>query len=119
MNLPDQTRQALLADWPVARLGTVSAGGHPHSVPIVFCEFNGALFAPIDGKQKRSGQLKRFENLAVNARATLLLDEYDADWQSLWWVRLDGIADRFEPGTAAGEAIAERLLEQKLAESDV
>ena len=39
-----------------------------------------------------------------------MLDEYDADWQSLWWVRIDGTADRFEPNARAAKTIANRLV---------
>ena len=108
--LPEETYLALLANWPVARLATVSADAQPHSVPIVFCTHNGVIYSPLDGKRKKSRRLKRFTNIATNPKVTLLLDDYTADWQNLWWVRIDGKADRFEPSVEEASAIAERLL---------
>ena len=88
----------------------MSADGIPHAVPIVFCEYERFIYSPLDGKRKHSAQLKRFTNIAANARATLLLDEYSTDWQSLWWVRIDGHADWFEPDSEEAKFIAHRLL---------
>ncbi len=112
MILPNKTYSALLSTWPVARLATLSAEGQPHNVPIVFCEHNGIIYSPIDGKRKTSAKLKRFVNLANHPQATLLLDDYTADWQNLWWVRIEGRAELMQPTTADGAAIAVRLLDK-------
>ena len=112
LNLPEEIFAELLDRWPVARLSTVSAAGRPHVVPIVFCKYGRFIYSPLDGKRKRSAQLKRFANIATNPQATLLLDQYTPDWQSLWWVRIDGDADWFEPDTQDAEHIARRLLEK-------
>lgn len=112
MKLPDDVLARLLAVWPVARLATVAAGGRPHAVPVVFCEYAGSIYSPLDGKRKSGAVLQRFTNLRDNPRATLLLDHYDADWQALWWVRIDGKAQGMRPDPAAAAAIAERLVEK-------
>jgi PPOX class probable F420-dependent enzyme len=112
MILPENILRELYTKWPIARLATVSAHAQPHSVPIVFCEHGNTIYSPIDGKRKSTAALKRFSNLEANPNATLLLDEYASDWQSLWWVRIDGTADLFEPAAATGEQIAHRLLEK-------
>ena len=112
MTLPEETLRELYAKWPIARLATVSAHGQPHSVPIVFCEHENTIYSPIDGKRKSTAALKRFSNLATNPNATLLFDEYTSDWQSLWWVRIDGLADLFKPAAATGKQIAHRLLDK-------
>ena len=86
--------ERILAGWPVARLATLAADGRAELVPIVFAESGGALWSPIDGKPKRGGELARVRNLRADPRVCLLLDRYDADWERLWWLRLDGRAER-------------------------
>lgn len=79
-------------------------------VPIVFCEHQSTVYSPLDGKRKSGRQLQRLQNLNVNPAATLLLDHYASDWETLWWVRIDGTADLFTPTDSTGDKIAERLL---------
>jgi PPOX class probable F420-dependent enzyme len=78
---------------PVGRLATVRPDGRPHVVPIVFAvvEDHTVVFA-VDGKPKRSPQLQRLRNIAAHPAVSLVVDHYDADWTTLWWVRIDGIA---------------------------
>ncbi len=109
MQLPNALVATLLDSWPVGRLATVTAGGDAHGVPIVFCRHEGMIFSPLDSKAKRSARLRRFDNVAHNPAASLLLDHYAADWQQLWWVRIDGPAERYEPGDVEGAAIGARL----------
>jgi hypothetical protein len=33
------------------------------------------------------------QNIARNPSVSLLLDHYDADWETLWWIRIDGRAE--------------------------
>ena len=77
---------------PVARLATVDARGDPHVVPIVYAVHGGRIWSPIDGKAKRSSRLARLANVAVHPRVSLLIDRYDDDWRTLWWIRIDGDA---------------------------
>lgn len=79
--------------WPVARLATMSAEDRPQVVPMVFVAIDGAIYSPIDGKPKRTGNVQRIRNVARNGVVSLLLDHYDADWRALWWLRIDGAAD--------------------------
>ena len=87
---------AVLPPWaarhPVARLAT-SDGAQPHIVPVVFCEFHGALYIPIDGKRKSGRHLKRIANIERNPAVSLLIDEYRDDWSRLRWLRIDGNAE--------------------------
>lgn len=110
MNLPHDMLTRLLAKWPVATLATVSSTGQPHLVPVVFCEHAGSIYSPLDGKRKRGTPLKRFTNVSANPKAALLLEHYDRTWQALWWVRIDGEADRFEPTGGDAAEVANRLL---------
>jgi len=112
VKLPEHTLTDLLRKWPIARFSTVSATGRPHTVPVVFCQHGRVIFSPLDGKRKRTARLQRFANLATNPKATLLLDDYTADWKHLWWVRIDGEADWFEPDPREAEMIASSLLEK-------
>jgi PPOX class probable F420-dependent enzyme len=88
MQIPDDRVRALLRTWPVARLATLAPHGGPHLVPIVFAEFEGELWSPIDGKPKGSGALARVRHVEADPRVALLLDEYGSDWARLWWISL-------------------------------
>jgi len=99
--------ERILASWPVARMATLAADGRPELVPIVFAQSDGALWTPVDGKPKRGGELARVRNLRRDGRVCLLLDHYDADWERLWWLRIDGRAEALSArGPAAERALA-------------
>src|SRR5712691_6011718 len=76
----------------VARLATVGPDGRPHIVPITFASADGVLFFAVDQKPKRTRNLQRLRNIAANPAVSVLVDHYDDDWFSLWWVRVDGTA---------------------------
>jgi PPOX class probable F420-dependent enzyme len=99
--------ERILAGWPVARLATTAPDGRAELVPIVFAWSGGALWTPIDGKPKRGVELARVRNLRADPRVCVLVDRYDADWQRLWWLRLDGLAELVAGGSAeARDAVA-------------
>jgi PPOX class probable F420-dependent enzyme len=111
MELTRDAIEHLLDTWPVARLATLRADGSPALVPVVFARSGGRLWLPVDGKPKRepaggaAPELARVANVRRDARVALLLDQYEADWSGLWWLRLDGAAKpvgETEPGFAAG-----------------
>ncbi|MDE0039907.1 MAG: TIGR03668 family PPOX class F420-dependent oxidoreductase [Gammaproteobacteria bacterium] len=83
-------------DWAlkssVARLATVDAA-KPHVVPVVFCELDGALFIPVDGKPKSGARLQRLRNIERNPAVAVLVDRYSDDWSELCWTRIDGRAE--------------------------
>jgi PPOX class probable F420-dependent enzyme len=111
MTLSPEILKRLWAHWPVGRLATVSADGQPHCVPVVFCEHEGLIYIPVDGKRKRHARLKRLANVAAMPASALLLDHYSDDWLELWWVRIDASAERLE-APANGDAVAARFLEK-------
>jgi PPOX class probable F420-dependent enzyme len=76
----------------VGRLATVTPQGSPHVVPVVFALVEDVTYTAVDGKPKTTMALKRLSNIAATGRASLLVDEYNEDWSSLWWVRFDGSA---------------------------
>ena len=87
---------SVLPDWAVesvvARLATVDAA-RPHVVPVVFCELDGALYIPVDGKPKSGARLKRLRNIERNPAVAILVDRYSDDWSELCWTRIDGRAE--------------------------
>ena len=76
----------------VARLATVD-GKKPHLVPVVFCEIDGALVIPVDGKPKSGARLQRLRNIERNPAVAILIDRYSDDWSELCWTRIDGHAE--------------------------
>lgn len=74
----------------MARLATVTADGRPHVVPCCFALAGTTLYSAVDGKPKSTLALKRLDNLRARPSASLLVDHYDDDWSTLWWVRVDG-----------------------------
>lgn len=76
----------------MARLATTD-GERPHVVPVVFCELDGALVIPVDGKRKSGARLKRLRNIERNAAVAVLIDRYSEDWSELRWTRIDGRAE--------------------------
>ncbi len=102
---PDDAR-ARFAAATVARLATADEHGVPHVVPITFALDEGRLVTAIDAKPKRSGPLRRLENIRANPRVSVLVDVYDDDWSRLWWARADGRAEIAEQGPDLARAVA-------------
>ena len=78
----------------VARLATVDSECKPHLTPVVFVFNNGCYFIPIDEKTKRSRpeRLKRVKNIQQNPNVTILIDEYNEDWEKLYFIMIQGKA---------------------------
>lgn len=76
----------------VGRMATVTAGGAPHVVPVVFALEDRILYWVVDRKPKRSQDLRRLENLRANPSVEVVVDHYEEDWTALWWVRARGAA---------------------------
>lgn len=87
----------------VARLATMSEGGRPHLVPVVFAVRGDTVWTAVDAKPKSTRLLRRLANIEANPRVSLLVDHYEEDWSALWWVRVDGNA-RIVPAGSAGSA---------------
>ncbi len=110
MKIDNELLKTLMHSWPVARLATASSEGKPHTVPIVFVVDGVHLYSPIDGKSKRGTPLKRLRNIEENSAVSILFDDYHNDWQQLWWVRLDGEAERFIADETMARALEKLLL---------
>ena len=98
----------------IARLATADAEGQPHIVPISFAIDGETLYFAVDAKPKRTTNLKRLRNIAVNPAVSILIDHYDDDWSMLWWIRLDGRASVLTPDAEIQRALD--LLSQRYAQ---
>jgi PPOX class probable F420-dependent enzyme len=103
--------RARLGEARVGRLATVTPGGRPHLVPCCFVLFGDTVYSAVDAKPKRTAALRRLDNIRANPAVSLLVDHYDEDWSTLWWVRADGTARVLDHGGEADAALA--LLRRK------
>ncbi|MFF0813773.1 TIGR03668 family PPOX class F420-dependent oxidoreductase [Rhodococcus sp. NPDC003318] len=102
MDQQEATRR--FADARVATLGTVTAAGLPHLVPVVFALVDDLVVTAVDDKPKSTRALRRLDNIRSSGRAVVLVDEYDEDWTELWWVRAEGPAEVVDATSSAGAA---------------
>ena len=81
------------AEARVARLGTLTAQGRPHVVPCCFALDGDVLYTGVDDvKAKTTRALRRLDNIHLHPAVTVLVDHYDDDWSTLWWIQMDGHA---------------------------
>ena len=103
----ERWQRELLESLPVARLATISGDGRPHLVPVCFALLDETIVIAIDEKPKRTGaELTRLRNIRRDPRVTYLADRYEADWQQLAWVRVDGRAKILANGAERPLALA-------------
>ena len=94
-----------LAAAPVARLATTAADGTVHLVPFCFAVVGDRLVSAVDHKPKRTGQLRRLDDMRASGSATVLIDQYDEDWSQLWWIRVRGSAEVLTAGVERDTAL--------------
>jgi PPOX class probable F420-dependent enzyme len=99
-SLPPAIAKERLAAARVGRLATVTAAGRPHVVPVCFAVQGTRIVTAVDAKPKATRGLARLENVRATGRASLLVDHYAEDWSTLWWIRVDGVAEVIESETA-------------------
>lgn len=102
----------------VGRLATIDPDGRPHLVPIVFALAGETLYTAVDSKPKRSRRLRRIENVRERPDVTVLVDEYEDDWNRLWWVRLRGrgrVLDSGDEMERALELLRAKYVQYRLA----
>jgi PPOX class probable F420-dependent enzyme len=109
----------LLTAARVGRLATVRPDGRPHVVPCCFAvsgsEASGSrVWTAVDAKPKSTTRLQRLANVEAHPWASLLVDHYDEDWSTLWWVRVDGPAAVLSDGAECDAAL--RALAAKYAQ---
>jgi PPOX class probable F420-dependent enzyme len=92
MRLHEQECRSRLGTARHAVMASVGPDGRPHAVPVVFAVAADVLVTGVDQKPKETTQLRRIRNIRANPAVTLLAQEYDEDWSTLWWVRVDALA---------------------------
>jgi PPOX class probable F420-dependent enzyme len=107
------TMRRRVVEARVGRLATVTPDGGPHVVPCCYAIEGDTVYSAVDGKPKSTPQLQRLDNIRRHPATSLLVDHYDDDWATLWWIRLDGAARVLEPGEASEHAHAVDLLVEK------
>ena len=91
-----------VAQARVGRRATIGAAGTPHIVPVCFALDGERVVMVVDNKPKTTTELRRISNIRENPAVSLIIDQYEEDWDELWWIRLDGHArivppdDQFE-----------------------
>jgi PPOX class probable F420-dependent enzyme len=75
----------------VGRLATINIDGYPHLVPVCFAFVGDDIVTAVDSKPKTTRMLERIGNVVANSSIALLVDHYDDDWTTLWWIRVDGL----------------------------
>ena len=64
-----------------------------------------SLYSAIDGKPKRSHNLKRLDNIRAHPAVSILVDHYEDEWSRLWWVVAEGAARVIDDATESARAI--------------
>jgi len=105
VRLTEDDARARLTAARVARLATTGADGQPHLVPVTFAVDGDLIYVAVDHKPKTTANLRRLRNIRENPRVAVLADHYAPDWDTLWWVRVDGRASV----TAADDAMRRPL----------
>jgi PPOX class probable F420-dependent enzyme len=103
----DEMRRRV-AEARVARVGTLDEDGRVHLVPVVFAVDGDTLYSTSDAGPR---PVKRVRNLERDPRVTVLVDVYDEDWPTVWWVRVRGTGRTVE--TESERDRAWRLLREK------
>ena len=116
MRLPEDEARRRFAGARVARLATAGPDGHPHIVPFTFVLDHLArtdgpgpedrIYSAVDAKPKSSTDLRRLRNIRADPRVAVLADQYEDDWDGLWWVRADGQASILDGPAAMAPALA-------------
>lgn len=100
---------ALIETAEIGHLATIRPDGAPHLVPITFAVVRGKVAHMVDHKPKTTLRLQRLANVAANPMVSFMIDDYDTDWEKLWWVRVDGPARVVTEGPDWDEARAALL----------
>ena len=83
-----ESQARFLAEARIARLATADADGRPHAIPVCFVYNGQNIYIVLDQKPKSTEltRLRRVRNILANPQASLVVDHYDEDWQSLRYI---------------------------------
>jgi len=115
---PDQAEEVIerkLRDARVARLATIDQDGHLHLIPVCIVYDGRAFYTALDAKPKRvpPERLARTRHIQTNPNVALLFDEYEEDWEKLWYILVRGTAELLSAKELEEQAKARRLLKAK------
>ena len=119
-----ESQARFLADARVARLATADAGGRPHAIPVCFACDGENIYIVLDRKPKTAEltRLRRVRNILANPQASLVVDHYDEDWQTLRYILVScqaGLLKGDEPEAARAVALLrEKYPQYRLMELD-
>jgi len=113
--LEDGAIQAKLKAARVARLATTDREGRPHIVPVCFAYGHHRFYTPLDLKPKRTSpeKLARVRHIRARPSVALLIDEYQENWERLWYILVRGTAALVYKHDGAEHGEAHRLLRAK------
>ena len=119
MGIWSEEARRFLEAHRVGHLATAGADGAPHVVPVCYALDDAALYFVADDKPKRRAprELQRLKNLRENARAALVVDDYDDDWSRLAWLLVRGSASFVTDPVAHAAAL--HLLRARYAQYEV
>ena len=95
----------LLRAARVGRLATAGGDGRPLVVPVCYVFDGTHIYSAVDGKPKRTRELRRLRNIVENPQISLVVDEWDEDWARLRYVIVEGRADVLTDGSEFARAI--------------
>ena len=95
----------LLRPAKVAHLATADSSLQPYITPVVFVIEKNKIYIPLDHKPKTVpiNQLKRVKNIQKNPKVAFQVDNYEDDWQRLWFIMLMGYAGLVEQKEVGGD----------------
>lgn len=86
--------KSLLNSHTIGHLATTSNQNIPRVIPICFIELDSHIYSILDKKPKSIpvNLLARVKNIESNPYVSFIIDYYDEDWKSLWYVQVNGTA---------------------------
>lgn len=84
----------------IAHLATSDTSGIPTVIPVCHVYNNGIIYSPLDKKSKKvePKRLKRVKNILKNPNVSLVIDEYNDNWEKLSYVIIQGKASLIDHG---------------------
>ncbi len=105
--MTESTVDVKLRSARVARLATRDLEGRPHVVPVCYAYEGRSFYMAVDRKPKRVPfeGLARIRNIRANPDVALLVDQYDEDWDKLWYILVRGHGEILPAGKEQSEAV--------------
>ncbi|NIT14279.1 MAG: TIGR03668 family PPOX class F420-dependent oxidoreductase [Candidatus Dadabacteria bacterium] len=91
----------------LAHFATCDIKGNPTVLPICFVYYNDNVYTPLDNKPKKTSpsNLKRVKNIIENPSVSVVIDEYNDDWDRLSFVIIQGTASLIDHGAEYEDAL--------------